>query len=198
MVLKISLSGTGFVSWIASNGASARADKIKAAMRKAQKQAIAEWTQLAGGSVGLALRFQPEAFGTLQLSERSTGYMRQQMRTLGKIYPYVAPFTKSGQISPSGTMRRLVLGGGYDIASKNSGGDTVTTQFSVTGARILNRLKDPWRTTYTREFLALDRGGRRDAQWITNRANELTRQYIFREMTGGRGPMTAHISGSAA
>lgn len=156
-------------------------------MRKAQKQAIGEWAQLRGGDTGLALRFEPEAIGVLGLTPRSQKYQSRQIKTLGDRYAYVAPLSRGkSQLSPSGTMRRSVMGGGYSITGKNGGDTVVTTQMSITGARILNRLADPWRTIYTREFLGLDRGGRRDAVWITERANALTKDYLFKELTTAR------------
>ncbi len=185
MPISAKLSAEGVWAWIAQNGAAVRMERVNAAMRRSQKQALTEWARdLKGGDVGLALRFQPEAFGVLGLTERGDKYQKRQRRTLGGIYPYVAPLSRGGE--PSGKMRRAVLGGGYSITNKNNGGGVVTTQLAITGARILNRLPDPYRSIYTREFLGLDRGGRRDAVWITNRANELTKQALFKELTGAR------------
>lgn len=207
-MLRAELTANGVWTFLLANPEAVQRERILTIVKNAQKQAFDEWTKTVGGSVGLALRFRPEAFGVLQLTRRSTGYQTRQIKTLGSLYPYVAPLSKKteGNTSkPSGQMRNEILGGGYNIQGKNTGNNVATTQLSITGARTLNLLgtsgpqasgKGP---IYRREFLGFDRGGRRDAEWLVKRANELTQDMLLKELqNGGRQKVADSRQGAAA
>lgn len=182
-MVKITWTADGLWAWLANNPGTLRRERVYAILRKAQKQTLTEWTQMRASGVGLAMRFDPQSAALLGLTQRSPKYREQQRRTLGGIFPYVAPLSRGRlQLSPSGTMRRAVLGGGFGIASKNTGGEVVTTQITVTGARILNYNNSPNAALYRREFLGFDVGGRRDAEWIKRRGNELAGPALLMEI----------------
>ena len=82
-------------------------------------------------------------------------------------------------------MKRTVLSpGGVDITNAN-GGATVTTRISISGARILNMLART-HPEYRQQFLAFDRGGRKDAELIERESNELALKYILEEVAKAR------------
>ncbi len=187
MAASVKLSAEGLWSWIMGNPDLVRKERVVAALRKAQKQAITEWCALPAGPVGLAGRFIPSAFSTLGLTPRSQSYQKRQRKTLGAAIPYVGPLNRGKQLSPSGSMRRAVLSdGGHRITNKNNGGTVATTILSLGGARILNIGSSKNAAAYRREFLGLDRGGRRDVDWIVTRANDLASQFILREIQSAR------------
>lgn len=183
MSVSISWTADGLWSWLIENEGDIPRAKIVRAVRRAQKQAFLDWCKLP--LIGLSLRFSPRGFADLGLTPRSRGYQRRQIKKLGQVLPYVSP--NGSQDGASGTMRNAVMSGGYRVSSINGTGNAVTTQLSVTGARQLNRISDEHHgATYRREFLGFDAGGKKDAEWILARTNELAMQYLRKDMERAR------------
>lgn len=184
-MIEIDLSHEGIMAWLGNDPPEARKQKLRTMARKAQKEAVTQWTALAASTQkGLAYRFDPSAFTGLNLTPRSRRYQTQQIKSyLGAVTPYVAPkdtVSKSGSVVETGSMKRAVTGGGFSIVGRNKSTD-VTTVLAITGARILNEMGDAGQI-YRDEFLGFDGGGKRDAEWIQNRTQTLLLQYMIDDM----------------
>lgn len=160
---------TGMFAWLRSPRW--RAD-VRRITRKANKQAINEWLTRRH-SPALRDRFKPGQRGRLQLAQRSPGYERRQVKFFGRVLPYRSP-THRGTFG-TGHMAELILKQKrFRVAAANNTGDVVVTRFRITGARILNRIKQPYGDQYRREFLRLRHGSNRaDRDWIERRSQEL-------------------------
>jgi len=169
-------TASGLFAWLAANPAAVRQEKIRAILRKCQKQAVNEWGQKQG-AIGLPERFEEGGDKALGLTPRTDGYRaRQRNSPLRRVIPYMSPNHDGG------TMRRAVLNNGWRIQARN-GTDEVTTEFTITGARGLNRIKSPYGQTYRREFLGFAAGGHRDGEWINARVMELALPLIVAEIS---------------
>lgn len=197
-MINVTITRAQIMAWLGKDTKDARRKYMDLTLT-AQKQAVLEWSKLSPGDrLGLAYRFTPEAFAGLGLTYRSKRYQTQQIKSpLGAATPYVAPYTslsKSGKRVESGSMRQQVLNGGYNADGRASHGDAVTT-YTVTGARILNQLGANG-ARYRDEFLNFGAGGRRDADWIANRTQELLLKWMQEDMhsaTPTTETATAHV-----
>ena len=179
MPVSISFTMEGMWSWLHANPDAIARAKLVSCVRLAQRDAFREWaSQGRGQPVGLELRFSERGFSLLGMTPRAASYQTRQIKFFGKVLPYASPDNNTGQ------MRSLVLGGGYAI-SNLAGDEAVTTQFSVTGANILNRLGGN-KSVYRQEFLGFDRGGKADAAWLKTRSNELAWERIKKEVQSGQ------------
>jgi len=172
---EITWTASGLFAWLAANPAAVRQEKIRAILRKCQKQAVNEWAQK-HGAIGLPERFTEEGARVLDLTPRKPGYQNRQRNVLRRTLPYTSPNHTSGG------MRRAVLNDGWRIRARN-GTDEVTTEFTITGARQLNRIKAPYGQVYRSEFLGFSMGGHRDGEWINARVLELSIPLIVAEIS---------------
>lgn len=194
MKVEVFLDFNGFWAWMDANPGRIREQRIANIVRKAHRQAWAEWCGDAPAARGqpkrasLAYRFDPNAFAGLRLRSRTPAYKRWQQRWLGKVVPYFSPRnTKHTANSWGGRVEWTSRQGphmkdatlskaGHRVALSNGAGTQVKSTLFLAGARRLNLIDGENKAearVYRRQFLGFGENDPMSAKWIARRVTEL-------------------------
>ena len=166
------LEASGLWAWLEAEPDSRRGRTVRQLAKQASQRA---WDEFVAGKLpkdqdgGLKMRFSPRAWDALGLTARGAKYERYKAKKLGgRNLPYTSPNSGSH-------MRDLlgIKGPGYQLKNVRDDGGTVTTQMTLPGARILNRIRKPKGAIYRTEFLQLAGRAKHQADAIVARALEI-------------------------
>jgi hypothetical protein len=177
-VLEITFTTAGVFTWLEVNPGAIRAKKLRTLARRAHKRALTEIATMEEFP-GIQNRFSAHAFAKYGLSERGERYQKWQRRVFGHVIPYFSPKQKDVHME----FLMKVPEAGFRVAGTN-GGDAVITTLYLPGARILNRIAEPFGEIYRSEFLNLkgSAGGRATGEWVKQRSASLYLALIAQEI----------------
>jgi hypothetical protein len=172
VVDRTELQASGLWAWLESEPDSRRGRTVRRLAKIASQRA---WEEFVAGRLpkdsdgGLKMRFSPRAWDALTLTARGAKYERyKEKRMGGRNLPYTSPNAGSHMRDMLG-----IKGPGFQLRNLREEGGTVTTQLTLPGARILNRIRKPKGAIYRSEFLQLAGRAKHQADAIVARALEI-------------------------
>ena len=190
MAVEIQLTADGLWTWLAENPDAKRTRIVSREVRRGHKTAFTDWATRGrpgrrAPPASLGARFGGQAMALYGLSRRTVKYEARVRRFYGGRYlPYTSPSKQGGGgLTASGEHLRdmVTRPGGFRVAGRNNTGAVVTTTLRLGAARILN-----FHPKYRAEFIGFNRNDRISPKWITNRANGLATQALFKRFKRGR------------
>lgn len=176
------LTGRGLFTWLDTMTEDVAQAKLQELGVLAQRLAWDEFMAGKGPDGGMGLRFSPRAYDALGLTRRTEKYEQRKARMFGgRIIPYVSP-GRSGTVHMRDLLR--VRGPmGYEAKRIPLGGKrAASTKLTLPGARILNRVRQPFGEKYRQEMLQLKGRALKQGQAIAKRANEIFTALLLAEI----------------
>jgi hypothetical protein len=178
-MIEITLTTDGLFTWIKTLPRAVKAERVKTAIRKADRIAITEW-MTRSESPGMKDRFERGRQKRLNPPKtHNAWYARWKSKAQAG-----SPITWVGPREHLHLKVRLTFLRQFRTQSRN-GTDTVTTRLIMPGANVLNAIKGPDGDSYRRQFLNLTQNTL-DQNWLLNRRNVIAKALIIEAMTRPR------------